>query len=468
MVSNLFQQHELTISQFASAESLVTRLLSCGLSQASAKRKAEQFVRVAHTFIEYGTPPNQSVYACHVPGRIEVLGKHTDYAGGRSLLVAADRGFCLIAVPLSDPDVQMTDVASGCTTRFVIDADLAPLVGHWSNYPMTVARRIARNFPGHLRGARIAFLSDLPPAAGMSSSSAMMIATFLALVKCNELFTRDAYRRNIDSPEALAGYAATIENGATFGTLEGDTGVGTFGGSEDHTAIFGCQVDTIAQYRFCPVRFEQSIAMPDGLVWAIGSSGISAEKTGPVQESFNRASQLASAVTEIWRGATGYDDLHLATAIQRSADAPQRIRDVLANVSDGPFTSRQLLDRFEHFITESEQIIPEAVNALTTGDLDAFGALVDRSQALAESLLGNQVPQTIHLASSARQLEAIAASAFGAGFGGSVWALVKADRADQFLGDWSRDYGTRFPEAASGASFFTTRTGQSAFAVPGS
>ena len=64
----------------------------------------------------------------------------------------------------------------------------------------------------------------------------------------------------------------------------------------------------------------------------------------------------------------------------------------------------------------------------TTGDLDAFGALVDRSQALAESLLGNQVLQTIHLASSARQLGAVAASAFGAGFGGSVSALRLSEK----------------------------------------
>ena len=58
----------------------------------------------------------------------------------------------------------------------------------------------------------------------------------------------------------------------------------------------------------------------------------------------------------------------------------------------------------------------------------AFGDLVDRSQQLAERRLGNQVPETIELARSARELGARAASAFGAGFGGSVWALVS--RAD--------------------------------------
>ena len=77
-------------------------------------------------------------------------------------------------------------------------------------------------------------------------------------------------------------------------------------------------------------------------------------------------------------------------------------------------------------------IVPGAADALAEGDLDRFGALVDRSQAGAEAALGNQVPETIHLQRSARRLGARAASAFGAGFGGSVWALVAATGAETF------------------------------------
>src|SRR2546427_10968655 len=80
-----------------------------------------------------------------VPGRLEVLGKHTDYAGGRSLLCAVERGFCAIACPRDDSQLRIVDAGSSSVASFEIDADLA-LPGGWANYPATVARRVARNF----------------------------------------------------------------------------------------------------------------------------------------------------------------------------------------------------------------------------------------------------------------------------------------------------------------------------------
>jgi len=90
---------------------------------------------------------------------------------------------------------------------------------------------------------------------------------------------------------------------------------------------------------------------------------------------------------------------------------------------------------------------------------------VDRSQEAAETLLGNQVPETIHLAASARAAGAAAASAFGAGFGGSVWALVELARGGQFLAAWAEDYRRRFPREARSAAFFLTAAGPAAFRV---
>jgi galactokinase len=88
-----------------------------------------------------------------------------------------------------------------------------------------------------------------------------------------------------------------------------------------------------------------------------------------------------------------------------------------------------------------------------------FGGVVARSQAGAERLLRNQIPETIGLVASARSLGAIAASAFGAGFGGSVWALVPAGEADRFRASWEGDYRRRFPDAAASSELFVTRPG---------
>ena len=128
--------------------------------------------RAAAALEGLGAAPSPAWTTWFVPGRLEVLGKHTDYAGGRSLLCAVERGFCIIASPRDDSQLRIVDAATTSVVSFEIDADLGP-PGGWANYPATVARRVARNFCA-TRGADIAFESDLPQAAGMSSSSALL------------------------------------------------------------------------------------------------------------------------------------------------------------------------------------------------------------------------------------------------------------------------------------------------------
>src|SRR3954469_22282525 len=76
-----------------------------------------------------------------VPGRIEFLGKHTDYAGGRSLLCAIERGFCVVAAPRADPLVRIRNARTGEIVEGALDSRTEGKPGHWSNYPLTVARR---------------------------------------------------------------------------------------------------------------------------------------------------------------------------------------------------------------------------------------------------------------------------------------------------------------------------------------
>src|SRR5262249_50192696 len=147
------------------------------------------------------------------------------------------------------------------------------------NYPQTVGRRIARNFPSARCGATIAFASKLPPSSGMSSSSALVVGTFLLLADINHLEHDVAYAGVVRTPEDLAGYLGTIENGTTFGPFLGERGVGNFGGSEDHTAILCGKPDELVQYAFCPVRYQRSILLADQYVFAIAASGVVADKT---------------------------------------------------------------------------------------------------------------------------------------------------------------------------------------------
>ncbi len=397
--------------------------------------------------------------AWFVPGRIEVLGKHTDYAGGRSLLCAIDRGFRLVSAPRGDRIITMTDLGLRTETTLEMDPALPPAPGHWSAYPRAVARRLARHFPSARRGADIVFASDMPFAAGVSSSSAFLVATFLALAAANELELDDQFRHNVHSKEDLAGFLGAVESGYSFGPFPGDTGVGLFGGSEDHTAILCCEPGRLAVYSYNPVRHEHTIDLDPGLRFVIGSSGIVAEKAGGAREAYNRASVATRRILELWNEATGRGDRTLAAAVTSGDGAVDRIRAVVRERGGG---DAYLAGRFDQFVAESEEIVPAAVGRLRAGDYAGFGTIVDRSQSLAERLLGNQVPATIDLARSARTLGALAASAFGGGFGGSVWALVRAADAPAFIERWSAAYRGAHPEHAGRAAFFATAPGSAA------
>ena len=442
---------------------VVARAGDSGMSALEAAAK-ERLLDLAERALPSGDGAAHRV-AFFVPGRIEVLGKHTDCAGGRSLLCAVERGFCIVARARQDGRVTVANAESGERAEWNWNADVRPVVGHWSNYPATVVRRVARNFPGVTVGADVAFASDLPPASGMSSSSAFMIGIFLALADLGGLAGMDDFRSAISGRESLAGYLATIENGRSFGPLAGDTGVGTFGGSEDHTAILCCKASTLSQYRFGPVHFERDISVPAGQVFVVAFSGVLAEKTAAAMATYNRASLAAARVLGIWRQARGRAVETLEAAVAAGSGAADDIRQAIAASRDEEFGVDLLRKRFDQFVIESRQILPEAGDALAAGDLAKFGALVDRSQRAAEEWLGNQVPQTEALARSARSLGAVAASAFGAGFGGSVWALVSRSDSERFVRDWSGSYARSYPDAASRARFFETSAGPAAVKI---
>ncbi len=399
-----------------------------------------------------------------VPGRIEVLGKHTDYAGGRSLLAATRQGFLAVAVPAAGRRLRLFDATRGVQAVVPLDANAASSSG-WARYPLAVARRLARDFPAvdprADLGLDLSFTNDLPTAAGMSSSSAFVVTSFLALATRRDLFSDPRFREHLSRPEALAGYLGAVENGYPFGPFAGDHGVGTFGGSEDHTAILCCRPAELLQASYAPVVFERRIPILSGQVFAIASSGVEAAKADGARERYNRASRLASEAAEIWRQTTGSAERHLAEiaarAGARTLDAlPDAFRSRLG-ASNGVHATR-----VDHFLVESEELVPAAGDALERGDLAAFGEIVDRSQELGARLLGNQIPETIFLARSARQLGASSASAFGAGFGGSVWAMVAEVEIERFLGSWREAYHSAFPAHAGRSRFLWTPAAEGA------
>jgi len=393
-----------------------------------------------------------------VPGRIEFLGKHTDYAGGRSLICATEQGFSLTAVSRDEAVLRIVDESSGESAELPLRHDLPIPNGKWAAYPATVVRRLARDL-GPLRvGVDLSFTSDLPRDAGLSSSSALVVAVALALADANVLQARPAWRE-LSTPEALAGYLGAVENGKAFGPFSADGGVGTMGGTQDHTAILCARPGMLSQYGFDPVRFERAVPFPAGHLLVVAVSGVVAAKTREALVLYNARAEAVRSLLEIWCDRTGRDDPTLYAALLSGPDAKSR----LAGFLDGVPDRERLRSRLEQFAAECFEIIP-AVGDLLAGGIDpsGLGPLIDRSQDGAERGLGNQVPETIHLHRSARRLGAVAASAFGAGFGGSVWALVAEGNAERFQESWAADYVAAFADRAGPARFLTTRAGSPA------
>jgi galactokinase len=213
------------------------------------------------------------------------------------------------------------------------------------------------------------------------------------------------------------------------------------------------------QYAFLPTRLERVVPLPAGLIFAIGVSGVRAAKTGGALALYNRASSQARLIAELWRRATGRGEATIGAALEAEPAAAERLRAIIAAADHRDAPAAVLLARLDQFIAETREIIPAAADALAAGDLAAFGSAADRSQALAERALGNQVEETVFLARTARALGAAAASAFGAGFGGSVWALVEEADAARFLDAWREAYLERYPARAGDARFLATRAG---------
>src|SRR3712207_3169928 len=98
-------------------------LRASGMSEAAAMAKGELFARAERALAIVAPHPAKPL-AVFVPGRVEVLGKHTDYAGGRSLLAAVERGVCLVALVRADRTVRVIDGTVGELASFALDPAL--------------------------------------------------------------------------------------------------------------------------------------------------------------------------------------------------------------------------------------------------------------------------------------------------------------------------------------------------------
>ena len=157
-----------------------------------------------------------------VPGRIELVGKHTDYAGGQSLICATDHhhGFAVVTSSRKDSEVHIFTFYDGKEQSIVLDLNnknstSATTAGQslssssWIRYPSVTIQRLKMNFPDEIKnGANIAVESNLPPASGMSSSSAIICYMFMVMDYYNSLRSSLRFQTYIPTDQDMYTYVS--------------------------------------------------------------------------------------------------------------------------------------------------------------------------------------------------------------------------------------------------------------------
>lgn len=390
-----------------------------------------------------------------VPGRIELFGKHVDYGGGPSLTCAIGLGISAEFEALDEPAVEVEDSATRRRVRLPLRRDARPKGTHGATYASAVARRLARDFAPLKVGVRVRSRSTLPRSSGLSSSSAFITMLTMAVAEVNDLRARRAWKDHLSSPLAFAEYCGAIEMGGPFGPFAGERGVGTRGGAQDHVAIVCSEADAVGAYRYLPAERVGRATFPAHWSLLVGVSGVRATKTGGALADYNRASDTVRAMLALWNRETHRADQSLGSALRSSPEAPAHLAALARNADDAPW----FLARIAQFRAETERIVPGALQAFASADAAALGRLCVESQQAAEAALHNQIPETMFLARAAMAAGAHGASAFGAGFGGAVWAAVDTERARDVKARWKQSYDAAFPHRAHKAEWLVLRPG---------
>jgi galactokinase len=310
------------------------------------------------------------VIVARAPGRVNLIGEHTDYNEGFVMPIAIDRGTTVTAIPRGDRTVTVESRELGESDRFSLDRIEA--TGSWRDYVRGVVGALSL---GH--GVDLRIESDLPRGAGLSSSAALEIAVARALS---------------DEPAVeLALLARRVENefvGVQCGIMDQLT---VAIAKANHALVLDCRDLTT---RYVPIPDEVAIVVCDSrLERRLASSGYN-----------ERRAECEEAARLI-----GVDSLRDAS---------------LRQIEDLPCPLRR---RARHVITENERTIA-AAEALLVGDIAALGELMDDSHRSMRDDFEIVPAQLDALAAAVRDIPGCSGARLtGGGFGGATVNLVYPD-----------------------------------------
>ncbi len=318
------------------------------------------------------------------PGRVELLGNHTDYNEGVVLSATLDLGVTVTgdraaggAIFLTSPGFPSVKISAG---------EALQRRGEWSDYPLGVVA-VLRAAGAEIGGFHAEFSSTLPMGAGLSSSAALEVGTAVFLARLFGLeFT----------PLEIAKLARRAENefvGVSCGLLDQ---VSSVFGRRQHAIYLDCRAETV-----------ERIPFPAGVDLLVVPSGVSHALTGGEYD--ERHAQCSEAARLL-----GVPALRDATSAGLAA---ANLPGVIAR-------------RAAHIIGENERVFT-AVEDLRTGDIAAFGRLMAASHESSRRNFENSTPQLDLLVALALEQGGVhGARLTGGGFGGAIVATVDSQVVD--------------------------------------
>ena len=322
------------------------------------------------------------------PGRVNLIGEHIDYHGLPVLPIAIDRCIRVRFRARHDRRICVSSAGPYGQREFAWTGDLQPVAaGDWENYLRAAANAVVSRWA--VRAGVDAWIdSDLPAAAGLSSSSALIVAFALCLLAANRI------------EAAFEELMAILPAGEHF--------VGTRGGGMDHAAILASRAGCASLIDFAPLGVRH-IAVPGDWAFLVAHSLEVAEKSGSARAAYN-ARRQAGVAALARLGMASYRDVMAA---------PERHEEFLARL-----TGTEERDAFLHTTSEAARVA-DAVKAMEAGDAARFGCLLAESQRSLRERLRVSSPALDRLVDAAMAGGALGARLSGAGFGGAIVALVR-------------------------------------------
>ena len=346
--------------------------------------------------------------AARAPGRVSLIGEHTDYNDGLVLPCAIDRATLVLAAPRDDDTVRAVSLAQDAPAHFALAA--LSRAGDWADYVRAPAFAL-REAGERVRGADLAIASDVPLGAGLSSSAALGVAVTLALAAVSQIAL---------SPRAVADLAHRGENhfvGIGCGILDQ---YASALGERDRALRIDCRARSVT-----------ALPLPASAVWLVADSGAQRELArGGYRE---RVAECAAALAEAKRAGI-------------AAPAARALRDLTPDAL--PALERALpetlLRRARHVITENARVDAFAA-ALGASDLGAAGALMRESHASLRFDYAVSTPALDLLCALGDAAPGCAGSRLtGAGFGGCTLHLAEIAAAEDVMRALEAGFAARF------------------------